>query len=76
MGKVRIFLKGGRLGVVELVFKSILVGYPDGCLVEDFPWEDHGLLRFSRGSISHKRYDLASDGLRSSYGVGPDSKGV
>ena len=55
MGEVCIFLKGERLSVGELVFKSILVGYPDGGLVEDLPWEDHVLWRFSRGDITHKR---------------------
>ena len=55
MGEVCIFLKGERLGVVELVFKSILIGYLDGGLVEDFPWEDHSLWRVIIGAISHKR---------------------
>ena len=55
MGEVFILKKGKRLDVVELVFKRILVGYPDGGLVEDLPWEYHGLWRVSRGAISHKR---------------------
>ena len=54
MGEICIFFKGKGLSVVELLFKSILVGYPYGGLVEDFHWEDHGLWRFSRVSISHK----------------------
>ena len=49
------FKKGKRLGVFELVFKSILVGYPDGGLVEDLPWGDHVLRRVSRGVIDQKR---------------------
>ena len=55
MGEVRIFKKGERLVVVELVYKSILVGYPDGGLVEGFPSDDHGLWRVIRGAILHKR---------------------
>ena len=37
------FLKGGRLGVDEPAFKRIFVGYPYRGLVEELPWEDHGL---------------------------------
>ena len=48
MSEVCIFLQGGRLDVVELVFKIVLVGYLDGGLVEDFPWEEHILWRVSR----------------------------
>ena len=55
MGEVCIFLKGKCLGVVELVFKIILVGYPNGGLVEDFPWEYHGLWRAIIGAIAYKR---------------------
>ena len=73
---VIIFIEEGQLGVDEPAFKSILVGYPDGGLVEDLPWKDHGLRWVIRGPITCKRYDLASDGIISSYGVGPDSKGV
>ena len=76
MGEFFIRKKGEQLGVVELVFKIILVRYPNGGLVEDFPWEYHGLWRAIIGAIAYKRYDIARYGVRSSYGVGPNYKGV
>ena len=41
--EVWILKEGGRLGVDELAFKSVLVGYPDGGIVEYLPWNYHGL---------------------------------
>ena len=55
LSEVCVFKKGKRVGVVEIVSKGILVRYPDGGLVEDFPWEDYGLCRVIRGAVSHKR---------------------
>ena len=54
MVNVRIFKEGKRLFVDELELKTILVGYPDGGLVEYLPWKDHGLKWFSRGPIACK----------------------
>ena len=69
-----IFKESGQLGVGELAFKSVLVGYLDGDLMEDLPWNDHVLRWFSRGTIACKRLDISSDRVRSSYGDIPDSK--
>ena len=55
MGEFSIFLKVEQLGVDEPAFKSILVRYLDGGLVEDIPWKDHILRWVIRGAISCKR---------------------
>ena len=43
------------MGVDELTLKSNLVVYPDGGLVEDLPWKDHGLGWVSRLAVACKR---------------------
>ena len=60
----------------ELAFKIILAGYLDGGLVEYLPCNDYGLGWVSRGSIACKIWDLARYEIRSSYGVGTNSKVV
>ena len=44
--------EGKLLGVDDLEIKGFLVGYPDGGIVEDLPWEEHGLWWFSGGHIA------------------------